>query len=136
MVHLVFQPHIVQPAGQATASQRLFCTPHPKNGQYMFYYTDAEGNPTQASFIPFSTSTPLGRPRQRGTNKSKSVVRKLKYELCHHDMRKPAFCIYMQKQKCRSAAQHGNRAADQRLCFLYKDSIIPLLTKSQISSLY
>ena len=36
-------------------------------------------------------------------------------------MRKPAFCI------C---------AADQRLCFLYMDSTIPLLSKSKISSLW
>ena len=29
----------------------------------------------------------------------------------------------------------GNREADQRLCFPYKDSAIPLLPKSKISSL-
>ena len=29
----------------------------------------------------------------------------------------------------------GNREADQRLCFRYKDSAIPLLLKSKISSL-
>ena len=29
----------------------------------------------------------------------------------------------------------GNRAADQRLCFHYIDSTIPLLSKSEISSL-
>ena len=29
----------------------------------------------------------------------------------------------------------GNREADQRLCFRYIDSTIPLLTKSEISSL-
>ena len=29
----------------------------------------------------------------------------------------------------------GNRAADQRLCFHYIDSIIPVLSKSEISSL-
>ena len=30
----------------------------------------------------------------------------------------------------------GNREADQRLCFCYTDSTIPLLSKSKISSLY
>ena len=30
----------------------------------------------------------------------------------------------------------GNREADQRLCFRYTDSTIPLLPKSKISSLY
>ena len=39
-------------------------------------------------------------------------------------MKKPAFCI------CE------NKDADQRLCFRYKDSTIPLLPKSEISSLY
>ena len=29
----------------------------------------------------------------------------------------------------------GNREADQRLCFRYMDSTIPLLSKSEISSL-
>ena len=47
-------------------------------------------------------------------------------------MRKPAFCICENKdadQLC------GNRTADQRLCFPYTDSTIPLLPKSGISSL-
>ena len=47
-------------------------------------------------------------------------------------MRKPAFCICENKdadQLC------GNREADQRLCFRYTDSKIPLLTKSEISSI-
>ena len=47
-------------------------------------------------------------------------------------MRKPAFCICEIKaadQLC------GNRTADQRLCFRYTDSTIPLLPKSEISSL-
>ena len=30
----------------------------------------------------------------------------------------------------------GNREADQRLCFRYTDSTIPLLLKSEISSFY
>ena len=30
---------------------------------------------------------------------------------------------------------HGNREADQRLCFRYTDSTLPLLLKSEISSI-
>ena len=41
-------------------------------------------------------------------------------------MRKPTFCIYKNKD----ADQ-----ADQRLCFCYRVSTIPLLSKSKISSL-
>ena len=47
-------------------------------------------------------------------------------------MRKPAFRICVNKdanQLC------GNREADQRLCFRYTDSTIPLLPRSEISSL-
>ena len=46
-------------------------------------------------------------------------------------MRKPAFLICENKdadQLC------GNRKADQRLCFRYTDSIIPLLSKYEISN--
>ena len=46
-------------------------------------------------------------------------------------VRKPAFCICENK----GADQlRGNREADQRLCFLYMDSAILLLFKSEISS--
>ena len=47
-------------------------------------------------------------------------------------MRKPAFRICENKdadQLC------GERTADQRLCFRYTDSTIPLLHKSEVSSL-
>ena len=48
-------------------------------------------------------------------------------------MRKPAFCICENK----GADQlRGSREADQPLCFRYKDSTIPLLSKSKISSFY
>ena len=50
-----------------------------------------------------------------------------------HVMRKPTFCI------CENKDAHqfrGNGEADQRLCFRYIDSTIPLLSKSEISSLY
>ena len=48
-------------------------------------------------------------------------------------MRKLAFCMCENKD---ADQLRGNRAADQRLCFRYTDSAIPLLTKSEISSLY
>ena len=48
-------------------------------------------------------------------------------------MRKPAFCICENKD---ADQLRGDREADQRLCFRYKDSTIPLLPKSEISSLY
>ena len=47
-------------------------------------------------------------------------------------MRKPAFCICKNKD---ADQLRGNREADQRLCFRYMDSTIPLLFKSEISSL-
>ena len=47
-------------------------------------------------------------------------------------MRKPDFCICENK----GADQlRGNREADQRLCFRYTDSALPLSAKSEISSL-
>ena len=47
-------------------------------------------------------------------------------------VRKPAFCICENKD---SDQLRGNREADQRLCFRYTDSTIPLLSKSEISSI-
>ena len=46
-------------------------------------------------------------------------------------VRKPAFCICENKD---ADQLRGNREADQRLCFRYTDSTIPLLSKSEISS--
>ena len=60
------------------------------------------------------------------------TIHKLLYDLSRF-MRKPAFCICENKgadQLC------GNRTADQCLCFRYIGSTIPLLPKSEISSLY
>ena len=48
-------------------------------------------------------------------------------------MRKPTFCICENKD---ADQLRGNREADQRLCVRYIDSTIPLLSKSEISSLY
>ena len=47
-------------------------------------------------------------------------------------MRKPAFCICENED---ADQLRSNCAADQRLCFRYTDSTIPLLPKSEISSL-
>ena len=47
-------------------------------------------------------------------------------------VRKPDFCICENQD---ADQLRGNREADQRLCFRYKDSTIPLLPKSEISSL-
>ena len=44
-------------------------------------------------------------------------------------MRKPTFCICENKD---ADQLRGNREADQRLCFRYRDSAIPLLSKSGI----
>ena len=48
-------------------------------------------------------------------------------------MRKPTFCICENKD---ADQLRGNRKADQRLCFRYIEGNIPLLSKSEISSLY
>ena len=47
-------------------------------------------------------------------------------------MRKPAFCICENKD---ADQLRGNREADQRLCFRFADSTIPLLFKSEMLSL-
>ena len=47
-------------------------------------------------------------------------------------MQKTAFCICENKD---ANQLRGNREADPRLCFRYTDSTIPLLPKSEISSL-
>ena len=47
-------------------------------------------------------------------------------------MRKPAFCICENKD---ADQLRSNCAADQRLCFCYIDTTIPLLSKSEISSI-
>ena len=49
-----------------------------------------------------------------------------------HVVRKPDFCICENKD---ADQLRGYREADQRLCFRYIDSTIPLLSKFKISSL-
>ena len=48
-------------------------------------------------------------------------------------VRKLSFCICENKD---ADQLRGNREADQRLCFRYTDSTIPVLPTSEISSLY
>ena len=48
-------------------------------------------------------------------------------------MRKTAFCICENKD---ADQLRGDREADQRLCFRHMDSAIPLLSKSEILSLW
>ena len=47
-------------------------------------------------------------------------------------MRKQDFCICENKD---ADQLRGNSEADQRLCFCYTDSTIPLLSESEISRL-
>ena len=47
-------------------------------------------------------------------------------------VRKPTFCIRENKD---ADQLRGNLKADQRLCFHYLDSTVPLLPKAEISSL-
>ena len=56
----------------------------------------------------------------------------LDYYHLSRDVRKPDFCICENKD---ADQLRGNREADQRLCFRYMESTIPLLLKSEISSL-
>ena len=48
-------------------------------------------------------------------------------------MSKPAFCIWENKN---TDQQHSYSTADQHLCFCYIDSTVPLIPKSETSSLY
>ena len=48
-------------------------------------------------------------------------------------MRKPAFCIICENKDADQL--RSNSEADQRLCFCYMDSTIPLLSKSEMFKL-
>ena len=61
-----------------------------------------------------------------------SVLQKTRYrDYLSRIVRKPDFCLGENKG---ADKLRGNREADQRLCFRYSDSTIPLLLKSEISS--
>ena len=57
---------------------------------------------------------------------------KIHQEYLSRIVRKPDFTYAKNKD---ADQLRGNREADQRLCFRYTDSTIPLLSKSKISSL-
>ena len=57
------------------------------------------------------------------------VTRRMVQAYLSRVMRKPTFCICKNKD---ADQLRGNREADQRLCFRYTDSTIPLLTKYEI----
>ena len=65
-------------------------------------------------------------------NQDESNHEKLFVPYMRRVVRKPAFCICENKD---ADQLRGNCEADQRLCFCYTDSTIPLLPKSEISSL-
>ena len=48
-------------------------------------------------------------------------------------MGKPTICVGKNKD---ADQLRGNREADQRLCFRYSDSTVPLLLKSEVSRFY
>ena len=63
----------------------------------------------------------------------KIFMRKIEAKASHMSrlMGKPTICIGENKDADQLG---GNREADQRLCFRYSDSTIPLLLKSEMSS--
>ena len=62
------------------------------------------------------------------TDRNANVLRKYMSLI----MRKPYFKVCENKD---ADQLRGNREADQRLCFCYRDSTVPLLPKSEISSI-
>ena len=58
------------------------------------------------------------------------VLNSTLFELCHEQT-----CFLHAYAKKGTDELHGNRAADQHLCFRYIESAIPLLPKYKISSL-
>ena len=79
-----------------------------------------------------ATTVPFQEETTRFTLKTyKEIFKQISLHMSQV-MRKPTFCICENK----GADQlRGNREADQRLCFRYIDSTIPLISKSEISSL-
>ena len=53
-----------------------------------------------------------------------------------YKQRRPLFVPRREKTGFLHMRKHRRRSADQRLCFRYTDSTIPLLPKSEISSFY
>ena len=76
--------------------------------------------PKTLKIVPVATS--LGAQHHKASTGSQTYS---------HLMRKPTICIGENKD---ADQLRGNREADQRLCFRYRDSTILLLSKSKISS--
>ena len=79
------------------------------------------------SFVLFIVTFMLTSLTTYSTNFTSDLISEMS-----HSMRKPTFCICENKD---ADQLRGNREADQRLCFRYIDSTIPILSKSEISSL-
>ena len=60
-----------------------------------------------------------------------TYIRRQQHKKLSRLMGKPTICIGENKD---ADQLRGNREADQRLCFRYSDSTVPLLLKSEISS--
>ena len=69
----------------------------------------------------------IGNPEDRFSHDAAHVAA---WKYLSRVMRKPTFCICENKD---ADQLRGNREADQRLCFRYTVSAIPLLFKSEIS---
>ena len=92
----------------------------------------SDGNIRNIICIHYSKMPPLKSVESWNFEKKKQQYfenRLFKNELPHEKTNN----LHMRKQRCRSASRL--READQRLCFRYTDSTIPLLSKSKISSL-
>ena len=76
------------------------------------------------TFIPYKPVMPFTSQRQ-------SVQTQIRCHNMSQVVRKPAFCICENKD---ADQLRGNRKADQRLCFRYIDSTIPLLPKSKFQA--
>ena len=102
---------------------RTSCKKNLKFGPYQIL-----SNIFGSCFLLFSVTISLIAPFE-------SCQRACKFDLYHVSrvVRKPAFCICENKD-----ANHlnGNREADQRLCFRYTDSTIPLLSKSKLLAIF
>ena len=66
-----------------------------------------------------------------GSERRDSLASGQEHRNMSYPMGKPTICICENKD---ADQLRGNREADQRLCFRYSDSTIPLLLKSEISS--
>ena len=75
---------------------------------------------------------PLILNLKRVYSKENGCLKMLLYSHLSRVVRKKAFCICENKD---ADQLRGNREADQRLCFRYMASTIPLLSKFKISSL-